>query len=239
MSADDPLSLWRLAADLSVEDAAILIAGGDPSAVEAEQNGFGIYQEVKKTTGHRGYAAVFTALRNDILKGQLPALLQYRYREVDEFSAERDSSTWIVSKVVLETLFDQSKHHTLESWGVRIVREPDWSATTVNVEELRSWLRGRGMTSGFFFPAEQPATESLLDPEHDHFAPELALAVTAWRALENETVRGKSAKARVEAWIKDNPQAWQGKQSLSGSACERIATLVNWQREGGAPITGE
>ena len=39
---DDPLSLWRLAADLSVIDAAILIAGGDPSEVDRlyEENPF-------------------------------------------------------------------------------------------------------------------------------------------------------------------------------------------------------
>jgi hypothetical protein len=36
MNEDDPLYIWRLASKLSVEDVAILIAGGDPSVVDGK-----------------------------------------------------------------------------------------------------------------------------------------------------------------------------------------------------------
>ena len=47
----------------------------------------------------------------------------------------------------------------------------------------------------------------------------------------------RGAKQAISEWIDANPAAWKGKDNLSTSAKERVVTLVNWKRTGGAPPT--
>ena len=204
MNEQDPLNLWRLAADLSVEDAAILIAGGDPSNQDSEHEEL-LDQRVffKRTTGHTGFTAAFTALKSAVQREQLKTLRQFK-SDMDEADG----------------------------------REPDWTKTMIDVDDLKNWLRGRGFTSGFFFPAAPAEISEFLDPNHDHFAPELALAVAVWNALSSQQRFPFGPKAAIKNWIAENPNAWNGKEPLSNAGMERIATLVNWQSIGGAPRTG-
>jgi len=71
-----------------------------------------------------------------------------------------------------------------------------------------------------------------MDISHKHFAPELDLAMSAWRALADVNKFSGGAKAVIEKWINTNPDAWQGKEDLSKSAKERIIILVNWTKGG-------
>src|SRR5215467_5846449 len=58
----------------------------------------------------------------------------------------------------------------------------DWYRTTVAVDELRSWLKVRGIKTGFFFPTPEmgPDYLSSLAP---NYSPKLAAAVEAWKAV--------------------------------------------------------
>lgn len=68
------MEMWKLADELSVLDAAILITGNDPSAkhtvhdLEVDMS----YLE-QTTTGHKGFDAAFNALRSAILANKLRA----------------------------------------------------------------------------------------------------------------------------------------------------------------------
>src|SRR3954471_16862425 len=54
--------------------------------------------------------------------------------------------------------------------------EPDWAKTTVTRDHLVAWLKTRGFTRGFFFPAASNVPD-YLDPNHPNYAPKLAAAV--------------------------------------------------------------
>ncbi len=198
MKNNDPLHLWRLGPYLTIEDAAILIAGGDPSEVDEVQDGSyrdSPYIEVKRTTNHPGFAAAKEVLRLAIIHDDIP----------NDFRTGEYS---------------------------------DVAQAVVTAADLRIWLRSRGHTTGFFFPEEPLVQEDFNDQSHEHFSPELALAVTAWRALAETQKFRRGPKAAVEDWIDANPKEWRGEAALSAAAKERIATLVNWKRGGGAPPTG-
>ncbi|MCW1918178.1 hypothetical protein NX862_05380 [Rhodobacter sp. KR11] len=131
-----------------------------------------------------------------------------------------------------------------ESGKVYIEKEPDWGKTTAAVEDKKDWLRNQGWTKGFLFagPLGEPEIESLqavpetfMQFEHPHFAPELPLDVSAWRAFEEGHIFRRSSKAAITEWIERNHSAWKGKEPISQSAKERVATVVNWTPTGAAP----
>ncbi|WP_431299187.1 hypothetical protein [Tabrizicola sp. BL-A-41-H6] len=240
MMEDDPLFYWRLSDHVSVEDAAILIAGGDPSAVdEVYFEGVDSLQreEVKRTDGHPGFVATFTGLKTAVRLGRLKAVLEYRV--YNGFQSDRKEPYWALPQ---RWLTDPSKFEfDFVDDGrdsVFLAKEPDWSRTMLDVRDLKVWLQERGIKTGFFFPASQADEDDFMDPSHDHFAPELAMAVAAWRALSQTQKLRQSPKAAIDGWITSNPSVWQGEGEISASAKERIATVANWNRSGGANPTG-
>jgi len=72
-----------------------------------------------------------------------------------------------------------------------------------------------------------------MDPEHEFYSEELALAVRAWLALyqgDGKYSPGQAHKKQIEAML-----AGKG---LSTAAVKRLCTVVNPQKKGGAPATG-
>lgn len=75
-------------------------------------------------------------------------------------------------------------------------------------------------------------TTPYLDPSHSHYSKDLAVAVKAWRTLYDKggTYKAnRSHKEQIKATLVGN--------GLSNAAIERIATLVNPNKDGGAPAT--
>lgn len=244
---NDPLSFWRLAPELTVVDAAILVAGGDPNVVDREDRGTdfeSVYVDVKRTTGHANFTPVFTALKSAILRKDLPALLRYKGKKGGDFEPSPENPYWIVSPRHLETVVDPQIPHLTKivngGSSVYIEAEPDWDASSVVVTDLRSWLSSQGCETGFFFPprSRETAPDCFMEPSHDHFSSELALAVAAWRGLALERRFPRGPKAAIEAWIDANRDAWLGEDGLSINARKRVVTLVNWEKKGGAPRSG-
>ena len=235
--------LWRLATDISVENAAILIAGGDPSE-KAYPEGSMPFKDgvvkVKVTNGHLGFDAVFAALKAAVICGDLRAQLSYYATEAPiGLETPYDPHYVVFAGSELQgklpsalVIFEDGKR------TVVIADKPIWAEALIHVADLKVWLQERGLNSGFFFPVSNPNSAEFMDPSHDHFSPELALAVAAWRGLANEQIFPKGQKAAVENWIAKHPGAWLGKGKPSDNAKDRIATLVNWNPIGGAPKTG-
>lgn len=262
------LDYWRLADELSVINAAILITGNDPTEKTTPKDASGqplldsdgemiSYQR----TDYVGLDAVLQALRGAILANRLRARIQHRVRRVEEHdifphdgishvshanqSYQPISYDFLMTKSEPDPSVDAKAtsnfalDNLLPTDEFYVWKEPDWARTTVAVDDLKDWLNRRGMKSHFFFDdQERVLSDSFLNPSHDHFAPELALAVAVWRALETEQTFKRSPKTRILDWIKQNPEAWKGEEPVSEAAKDRIATLVNWKREGGAPISG-
>lgn len=108
----------------------------------------------------------------------------------------------------------------------------------VSAEWVKEQLSLKSITSGFFFPNPSPPSKAFMDPTHEHFSPELALAVTVWMALSDTAITKESPKKAITGWMKANPNAWLGPKPINPTAIERIAVLLNWQKEGGAPKSG-
>lgn len=113
----------------------------------------------------------------------------------------------------------------------------DENKTLLNVEWIRKFLSSKGVQEGFFFPQVDYGEEKFRDRNHDHYSPDLDLAVAVWRALEKERTFVYGPKQAILQWIDDHPEAWHGSEPLTAKAKERIAILVNWRKEGGANKT--
>jgi hypothetical protein len=117
----------------------------------------------------------------------------------------------------------------------------DWYQTTVLVEDLRTWLKSRGVTTGFFFPIEEEGPD-YLSSSHDHFSPKLAAAIKAWLAITSdpELRRGKTVKQAIIVWLRQHANEFgltkeDGNPNEQG--IEEVAKIANWDMKGGAPKT--
>jgi hypothetical protein len=120
-------------------------------------------------------------------------------------------------------------------------RRPDWDHTTIMVEDLKAWLRSRGIKTGFFFPAPE-AGPDYLSKFHPNYSAKLAAAIEAWKAVsaDAELRRGKSVKQALIVWLRRNASEF-GLTKEDGSPNEQgiedVAKIANWDTRGGAPKT--
>lgn len=119
--------------------------------------------------------------------------------------------------------------------------EPDWQKTTILVEDLKGWLKGRGFNTGFFFP-QAGDTSDFLDRCHKNYAPKLAAAIGAWQAInaDPELIKGKTVKQALLKWLRKNADQFgltkdDGNPNEQG--IEEVAKISNWDIKGGAPKT--
>jgi len=119
--------------------------------------------------------------------------------------------------------------------------EPDWQKTTILVEDLKGWLKGRGFKTGFFFP-QVDDTPDFLDQSHKNYAPKLSAAIRAWQAVnaDPELMKGKTVKQALLKWLRKNADQFgltkdDGNPNEQG--IEEIAKISNWDTKGGAPKT--
>ena len=92
----------------------------------------------------------------------------------------------------------------------------------------------------FSHDGEQLKRPPYLDPGHKYYSGELALAVEVWMKLLNEDgkfTEHKAAKEQIKEQIEDLLK--EKREELSKSAIDRITTMINPKKSGGAPPTDE
>lgn len=116
---------------------------------------------------------------------------------------------------------------------------PDEDLSLVNVEEIKVWLKQKGIIKHFFFFPEGVEDE-FLSQDHPRYSPKLAAAVRAWKAMEHESLDGKTAKQAVTKWLRVHAENY-GLTDDEGKPMEtaigEIAKIANWKPKGGAPST--
>jgi len=129
-----------------------------------------------------------------------------------------------------------------DPWGrfgaVFFVKEPDWSHTKVEVDELTAWMDRRHFWPPFFFP--EGTTEGFRDPEHPRYSPKLACAIGAWEAVERNK-SNMSVKATIVEWVTANAVTFgmvEADGVPSATGVEEVAKVTNWETRGGANRTG-
>ena len=238
MNADmDPFDFWRLCDELTVVQAALLVAGIDPSSEEGVGCDDRPVQEQP-----RGYAAAKAAMTHAARSGSLAVSVRHSAREVGEADYQTAVDFHEIGEDAirmgpdLQDALDEGE--AISHNGVFIYRvTPDWHLSTVRVDALREWLARRGLSRGFFFTnlSHQP---EYLDAKHRRYAPKLAAAVRAW--LDVADVPGRTPKQSLERWLREHSAEYglsddEGKPNELG--IQECAKVANWQPSGGAPRT--
>lgn len=119
--------------------------------------------------------------------------------------------------------------------------EIDIDQTILYVSSLRDYLNDKGFKEGFFFP-EGNISEEYLDSQNQYYAPKLAAAVNAWKAVTHDPslLNGKTPKQAMQKWLRENATRYgltsdDGK--LNETGIEEICKVANWQTGGGAAKT--
>ena len=105
------------------------------------------------------------------------------------------------------------------SWALSKQFEPIWI----------NWAIENGLVRKELLTDWKSQSRGLFDKDGPTYPPELDLAMQAWEAVRNDKGKGKP-KAKVKAWLDKNTK-------LSNEAKERISTVVNWDKTGGATRT--
>lgn len=223
---------WRLADSVTVVQAAALIGGVEPECIycDAFPDGSGSYVSAKfGKPCPKGVLVAFAAIKNAIINKRLIAAV--RFDATPRYLAGIDSYKQALSGKEYDLAEDQS--------GEEYVIEPlpNWDKTTIDCEDLKTWLAGRGFREGFFFPDESPS-EDYLNPNHPRYAPKLAAAVIAWKSVEEHD--GRSVKQAIEKWVRENATTFgltddDGRQNEKG--IEEVTKVANWNPLGGAAKT--
>lgn len=219
-------------------------------------NSDGSFKKVQKTD-YEGFDASFKAIRNAVLSNKLSAniaLVASETTHVSQTGYMADERAYYSVPIFdgedrIEVNFDnliRIENQNLRLFSNRkinlsgatttmcVIREPNWTYTTVQVEDLKVWLRERGLFPPFFFP--EGAAEGFRDSSHPRYAPKLACAVAAWEATK-KPLKGQSPKATLKAWITSNGVSFGlGNDSgvVTDTAADEIAKVSNWRLTGGA-----
>ncbi len=251
---------WRWCDTLSVVEAAMLAVNLNPSELEPStvdrlwEGRFHFigteHSLIKNHMRAPRFVPVFRAITRAVtameleceavhLARQLPINTALS-RELEEFPIDDEGvisyDLLLASNALVSANFEIPEDSNSRNYFFRL--EPDWERTTVKIDKLRSWIEAKGLRPRFFFPEPSSDTDAFKDQTHDHFSAELTLAVKAWEALASTQKFPRGVKEAVSAWIDANPNAWRGEGELSNNAKDRIITLVNWKKSGGAPSTG-
>ena len=214
----------------------------------------GDIEEVEVQPNH--FRAVFKALRSAIVGNKIRANVVTRARDPNyvfdddmepydtgEKDGEEALNYGFLIGQNMHTLFSNSINvqnvsaRSLEGQVVYIIKEPDWTETTVAVDGVKDWYAKRGVFPPFFFPMGN--AEGFRDSGNPRYSAKLAAAIGAWEAVMKPN-KNKSPKQSLAEWIVSNGvQFGLGNDEgvVSPTVAEEIARVTNWQTSGGATPT--
>lgn len=201
------------------------------------------------------FRAVFKAIRSAILSNKLRAKISNwaRHPEYTFFGSDTVQISegpnedvrnygFALSRGVPTLFSNADSIHSISSRSAEdrklyILKEPDWTNTSVEVDELKRWYLYKGVTPGFFFPSG--VAEGFRDKTHKRYSAKLATAVEAWEAVDRPA-KNKSVKASLIDWVMGNGVRFglgNDEGTVSPTAAEEVAKIANWQTGGGANRT--
>jgi len=185
-----------------------------------------------------------------LIAGYEPICVEWKGQEADYFKDENNHTENEGIKrvnVAFLALLGAVKSEILQADivivddGLHGEPETIWSETTIKAIDLKTWLRSKGMTKGFFFPEEQSEVPGYMNPDHPLYSNTLSAAVRVWEAMQDPGLReGKAVKSAMMGWLEANYKSLgltRKDGGMSGSAIEDVAKIANWNKVGGATKT--
>ncbi|AXE96123.1 hypothetical protein [Paraburkholderia terricola] len=222
---DEPgLEVWRIADTLSLASAAALMCGESPARIAPPgESGIDRY--------HLRRSEAPDAERRDDGPEKFEARL-----EALTLAAERGTlkAEKLYFGKCIHVRYDGTE--SVEHWEP--VGTIDPGATTVDVDDLKTWLTSRGITSGFFFPVATgtPDMPGYLDPNHPRHSYKLAAGIYAWEAVTDPGPL--SPKQALDKWLREHAAKFglaDGGGNPVKQTIEDISKVVNWSPGGGVP----
>lgn len=232
------LSHWDLVHMLTLEQAAHLACGFDPNdsedlngaqkakirlLTEVLYDGFvSAYRKVENEV--RGLTAPPEIIAPDIWDFHLGELPSYELR-CDVSAALMDPANQPLPKLNADRYPGKFMHEELGYWF-------QWKGWRPSYDFSREFNSVTVPASAFLPSNPQSIDEvvavflSQLNKDHPAYPPELDAALRAWHHVSTTKGKGKP-KARIRVWLDANTK-------LSNEAKERIATVGNWDKTGGA-----
>ena len=105
--------------------------------------------------------------------------------------------------------------------------------STLNRNAVQAWVEKFNFETNFF-EAKKPAELHLpryLDKNHQEHSLELGIAIEAWERFSDLGI--SHPKAYLDKWFEEK---YDG--IISDKAMQRITTVINWNKSGGAPTDG-
>jgi hypothetical protein len=229
----DEMDYWRLCDELNVVQAALLVVGEAPT-LAGYIEGWDIDKRPK------GYEAAKTAIAHALKKYYEYSNEVDRSNGINSFPYEPDQQYLeaLRARSIVGELFPLYESDINGNQSYPIAGTVDFLRSTVEVESLKQWLKHRGFSTGFFFPAGSGDAPDYLDPQNPRYAPKLAAAVHAWLAVTDSGK--KSPKQALEKWLRENAARF-GLVDDDGNpvnqAVEDCSKVANWNQSGGAPKT--
>lgn len=255
--------LWRLSDTLSVPDAAMLVAGYSPGDRYLSQDGDYRYLDDPNLEKGKMYQAAFNALRNAILSNKLSANVKASMRGTQLGGEPSSEANWYeITEMPHEeqVTYDMLICRNDPSFGppmpsgaktktnfsptelvrerlLYVCREPNWRETLIGVEDLKEWLKARGVHPPFFFPAG--VAEGFRDKGHHRYSAKLSCAVAEWEAV-TQARPSRTPKQTLIEWVRSNGVRYGiGTDGVvSDQQAEEVAKIANWAPGGGAAVTG-
>jgi hypothetical protein len=137
----EPSNYWKLADNLTVIQAALLIVGEEPAGQQEYILGW------KEENRPDHFDAVYSAIKNAVISGTLKAVINYPISWIEN----PDNRSWIQYPNIDENVGVFKDEDSRESLEVHFKKTPDWQNTTIAVSNLKAWLFGRGIEPSFFF----------------------------------------------------------------------------------------
>lgn len=213
------IDYWHLCDELSVIQAALLIAGQDPAINIEYVEGWKVEERPA------GYEAAKSGIMNAIINMRLAGTVRYSTRHPHSYKEDADH--------------DEHEERDGNGDTVFVKNCPDPMLTTVEVQALQEWLASRRLNTGFFFQNTQEAP-NYLNSQHPHYAPKLAAAIKAWEAMTTnpDLMQSRTAKQAMIKWLRQHANEYgltkdDGNPNENG--IEDIAKIANWDSKGGAP----
>ncbi len=259
--------MWALNDDLTVRDAAALVAGVDPTCVEYDQDEPSHFRDPVSNLTSNGPAivtvkAALKGITTAINSGKLKATIR---RDAwvtgwggEDEDYEQEQPSYLRTKSIKLDEGDgwpDSERLKVKVQGITYRASPNWALTTVDREDLIGWLRSRGYAKGYLFPDNKPTgVPDYLDPKNPRYAAKLEAAVKVWLAMEDENLRrGRTPAQAMIAWLESRYAQFglihkqSGKNSngettykigeRNDGAIKEVAKVANWESDGGAPKT--